>query len=214
MNDDAEVVSLDTNKFLNREMMRINLLLSSLYLSAYEILKATVIEGVKNVLVCLPKPDVKAILSLEALLPADAFHATYDANISSYDKLIEQYKKEVGIPLEARDRKGLIPSCNWLKKEGILTDQDIENVRLIREHRNRVAHELPSLLIHKGFDVDLVHLENIVQILKKVEPFFARIDADIPADVPDESIMSGGGLVLAMIWNTVTEHLQELSREN
>ncbi len=214
MKENAEPFTLDANKFLNPETMRINLLLSSLYLAAYEILKATIIEGVKKTVIYLPEPNENAILTLKGTMPADEFQAIYDANITLYKKLIKEYERAVGVQFEQRDRFGLIPSCNWLKKEGILSEQDIETIRKIRNHRNHIAHELPSLLISKGFDVDLGYLEQIINILRKVEPFFARIDADIPADVPDESIMSGGQLILDMVWNAVTEYLQELSGES
>lgn len=204
---------LDADKFLNPVVMRINLLLVSLYLSAYEILKATIIEGVKNLIVYLPQPDEKAILDMKNELSANEFQAIYDANILSYKKLVEDYEREVGVKFKQRDHFGLIPSCEWLAREGVLLNHDIENVKKVKNHRNRIAHELPSLLISKGFDVDLGYLENIMNILKKVEPFFARIDADIPPDVPDESIMSGGQVILGMVWNAVTEYLQELTTE-
>lgn len=214
MKENAEPYTLDANKFLNSKTMRINLLLSSLYLAAYEILKATIIEGVKKVIIYLPEPNENAILTLKSTMSADEFQAIYDTNIVLYKKLIKEYERTVDVQFEQQDRFGLIPSCNWLKKEAILSEQDIETIRKIRDHRNHIAHELPSLLISKGFDVDLDYLEQIINILRKIEPFFARIDADIPADVPDKSIMSGGQLILGMVWNAVTEYLQELSGES
>lgn len=185
-----------------------------MYLSAFEILKATIIEGVKNVVVFLPPPDEDTILALKKDMPANEFQAIFDSNVLSYRRLVEKYEKEVGVQFDKRDQFGLIPSCKWLNKEGILSKEEIENVKRVKEHRNQIAHELPSLLINRGLDVDLGYLEQIISILKKVEPFFARIDADIPAEVPDGAITSGGQIILGMVWDTVIEYLQELTEGN
>ncbi len=135
--EDTNSTILDADKFLNPVVMRINLLLVSLYLSAYEILKATIIEGVKNLIVYLPQPDEKAILDMKNELSANEFQSVYDANILSYKKLIEDYEREVGVKFKQRDHFGLIPSCKWLAKEGVLLNHDIENVKKVKNHRNR-----------------------------------------------------------------------------
>jgi hypothetical protein len=44
----------------------------------------------------------------------------------------------------------LIPSCKWLQKQGALAEEEVDEIGLIRDHRNEIAHELPGLLIGEG----------------------------------------------------------------
>lgn len=217
MKDKIEFTSIDEDKLLNPVTLRINLLVASLFILAFESMKATIIEGVKDVFVFDPEPDKEHILSLKEKFPEERyqeFYKSYESNVLSYKEQVGEYEKELNIKLKKRDHYGLIPSCEWLKKEGVLTTQDIENLKKAREHRNQMAHELPALLVNKGSDIDFDHLEHVIIIYKKVDPFFSRIQADIPADVPDDSIMSGGRIVLSLAWDTVLEYLQELKLEN
>jgi hypothetical protein len=203
--------AIDLNHLLNPEAIRIRLLLASLYLSAYEILKATVIEGVAQILVYLPEPDEDGLLALKAMVPKDIFTSLYDQNVTAYRVLVEKYERELGIRFDERSRRGLIPSCDWLEAEGVLLAEDIQAIRAIRNYRNEIAHELPNLLVSEGSHLDLDQLEGIIAIIRKVEPFFARLDAEIPIDVPDERIMSGGQIILSLLWDAVIDYLQQLT---
>ena len=185
-------------------------MLCSLYLSAYEILKASIVGGVADLLVFLPEPQILEELESKGILEFPGCESYYEDSVRSYNALVERYEQALGIRFDQRDWRGFIPSCIWLQGEEVLTDQDVECVRQVRAHRNEVAHELPSLLVSKGAGVNLGHLEQIVRITKKVDPFFARVSTDIDPDIPDEDIMSFGAVILGLIWDAVTEHLQRL----
>jgi hypothetical protein len=120
---------------------------------------------------------------------------------------VNEYSQEVGGDYERRNWLGLIPSCKWLQKEGVITQQDVDIVRKLREQRNSIAHELPKLVVDTGFAVDIDSLGQITRILKKVGTYLARIDADIPGHVPDEDIISGREIVLGIIWDSVVKYL-------
>jgi hypothetical protein len=201
---------LDPKKMLDSESLRINLMLCSLYLSAYEILKSSIIEGVADLLVYLPEPQTLEDLESKGILEVPGFESYHEDSVRSYSALVERYEEALGIGFDQRGWRGFIPSCMWLQGEGVLTHEDVECLRQVRAHRNEVAHELPSLLVSKGAGVNLGHLEQIIRITKKIDPFFARVNTDIAPEIPDEDIMSLGVMILGLIWDAVTEHLQPL----
>jgi hypothetical protein len=212
---DANVIgeaSLDPKKILDPEAIRINLMLSSLYLTGFEILKATLIEGVAGVIVYLPERDDASTLELRAIMPEEEYESLFGATDALYRGLIDEYEQKLGIRYHERHRLGLIPSCRWLHEEaGILSEEDIQDVRAIRSHRNAVAHELPSLLLTRAFAVNTDYLEQMMSLVAKVAPFFGRLDAEIPTDVADEDILSGAQIVMRVIGDAVVEDLEQVA---
>ncbi len=95
----------NAGKFLNRELLKANLSFAALFLTAFELLKLSVIGAVENVL---------------AWFPEDA-------------KQIERYEAELGIRFDQRDERGLLPSANWLFRIDVLTQDEIEVIKAIDE---------------------------------------------------------------------------------
>lgn len=232
---------LDEDKMLNPEMMRINLLLSSLYLSAFEILKLSIIEGLKSMLVW-EKEITEDDLEVENRcieeyrnqlsdlgLPDEALDdLTKDFQYTAkererYLEQVERYEKEVGVRLDDRSFRGLIPSCNYLKSYKVLDGQDIELVKRIRDHRNKIAHELPQLLVSKGLDVELDLLMEMRRIIAKVEVNWARNDVLLDSktmdeidlsEIKDDEIRSGRMIILDLIINSVIEYLNQFDESH
>lgn len=102
---------------LNHQVTKNNLILSSLYLSAYELLKYSVIERIKGF-----------------------FTFDFEEDKTVID---DQYKDEV-LKLH---KDPFIASCLWLEKNGAITEAEIEQIKETRSHRNEIAHELPKVLV-------------------------------------------------------------------
>lgn len=140
----------------------------------------------------------------------------------SYQRDVDEYEKEVGINIDDRDKLGLIPSCKWLQRQGVLSETEVNEIKAIRDHRNEIGHELPKILIGKGFDIRLEHFQKMRALIHKIDVFWLRNDllfdantideADIQ-DIPDDEIISGRDSMLALITNTVVEYLQEISQD-
>ena len=105
---------------------------------------------------------------------------------------------------------------------GLLDEGEVEEIKEIRNHRNEIAHELPSLLIGAGFEVNLMHFEQIGKLLRKVDAFWARstllinpetFDEVNIEDIPDEDILSGNVVVLGAIVNTVVDYFNQIKPE-
>jgi hypothetical protein len=210
-------IRFDLNKALDSDLLRLNLLLSSLYLTAFEILKMSIIEGTKDFLVDQDELTSDAVQSLGRNFQKELV----DRFVEYYKEQVNKYESEIGVNIKNRDRFGLIPSCEWLVKQGVLSEEDFGYIKAIRDHRNEIAHELPTLLVSKGLDVDIGHFQKMRQLIHKVDVFWARNDllfepntldeVDI-TDISDEEIISGRVALLDLITNTVIEYLNEIVR--
>ena len=208
---------IDGAKLFTPEILRTNLLLSSLYLTSYEILKVAIIEGVKAFFIYqTPITDNEEKELLKSVDPklVERFR-------KSYEKEVSEYEKEIGISIDDRDKLGLIPSCKWLQRQDALSEEEVHEIRLIRDHRNEIAHELPGLLIGEGFDIQLEHFQRIRTLIHKIDVFWARNDVMFDAntldevdiqDVSDDEIVSIRGAMLSLITDTVVEYLNEIMK--
>lgn len=208
--------SFDPNKFLDEEGLRINLLLASLYLTAFEILKMAIVEQVTSFFVYEEKPTPEEIERLTKNFGDDAARQTQQR----YAEQVAEYEHAVGIKYDERDTYGLIPSCRWLQGMEALEEKDVDAVKRIREHRNEIAHELPYLLTSKGSDVDLDLLQKIGEVLSKVEIFAAQSTVLFNAETWEEitpeaisanGIFSGRQIILGVIRDTVVDYLEKVS---
>jgi len=130
---------------LTAEKLRTNLLLSALYLSAYELLSYSIVDGVES------------NLSEE-----------YARN--EWKKEFAVIKKTKCLEKKKRTDR-FFNACYWLIKRGILTDKDIDKLEAIRNHRNFLAHQLIYILIEKSYDVDLKLLKDIRKYIHQIDTF-------------------------------------------
>jgi hypothetical protein len=205
---------LSLEKVLNPERVKINLLLSSLYLSAFEILKISIIEGTKDVFVYAQEITDEQVQELKTTLGEDTVLRMQEQFVSQ----VEEYEKEVGTKFDTRDQQGLILSCRWLQRMSALDENEVDEIKQIRDHRNKIAHELPHLLVSEGIEVDVNLLQRIRELLRKIDTFWARSDLlfDLETldevkldDVHDDNIFSGRVILLDMILKTVAEYWGE-----
>jgi hypothetical protein len=206
---------IDGANFFTPEILRTNLLLSSLYLTSYEVLKIAIIEGVKDFFIY--QSPISDDAEKELLKSVDP--TLVERFRESYQKEVDEYEKAVGISIDDRDKLGLIPSGKWLQKQGALTEEEADEIRIIRGHRNEIAHELPALLIGEGFDIQLEHFQRIRTLIHKIDVFWARNDVMFDAntfdevdiqDVSDDEIVSSRDAMLTLITNTVLDYLNEI----
>lgn len=149
---------LDTEKFLDPQAIRGNLVLSSLYLAAYELLKSAIIDNIR-----------------------DFFTTGYTEDGSP---IVEsQYRDEV----TKRHGDKLRASCLWLEKAGVISDSEVEEIGSIRKHRNEVAHELPRLLSQRDLNLNLDYFLRIRELLEQIEVWWIR-NVEIPIDPMFDSI--------------------------
>ena len=154
-------MSEESSKFLSPNTIKSNLMLSSLYLTAYELLKSAIIENISNFFI-FEYRDGKAIRDKQ------------------YKDEVTQVHKDI-----------LYASCLWLKRNEVITDVDIQEIEDIRKHRNQVAHELPRLLIDSHLNLNVEYFLRIRELLEKIELWWIEnVEIPSNSDFDDEVVLT------------------------
>jgi len=191
--------------------IRKNLLLASLYLTAFEILKLAIVEDVHRFFVddleLYTGAGSKGAKNSQPDIPKDSLE---------YHKWqLGLYKRTIGVASDDRGYKGLIPSCEWLQKMGAVGNDDTEDLKNIKKHRDEIAHELPHILIGEGYEVNLTLVRRIMEILDKVDTFWIKSDTEINPpiingkrldELDDAHFFSGRVIILNQILHSVLDY--------
>jgi hypothetical protein len=137
--------------FLNPAILKPSLIIYSIFITVFEILKQQVVERIKYFYV-------------------DGFIG---------DKLIinENYNKEV----LSRHKNTLYASLDWHLEKGIISKEDIELFHELRKQRNKLAHEMTTVIFEGNNDSIIVNLERMINLLKKIELWWI-VNVGIPTD--------------------------------
>jgi len=146
-------------------------------LAAYELVKSSILEG-----------------------PASFFTFNWVNGKPIPD---EAYSTEV----LARGQYKWSGSCAWLVYMGALTEEHVQALEEIRDHRGQMAHELTRLLVDPDAEVRLDMLVLLRDIMHSLDRFWGSIEVDINPDITDhksinlDGIRSGSGLVVDYLSN-------------
>ena len=135
---------IDTNKFLNSDAIKSNLILSALYLAAYELLRDAIIDNIRNFFIIEYK-DGKVIRDKQ------------------YDDEVIKVNKDL-----------LYSSSLWLQHNGVITENEVEEIKNIRKHRNQIAHELPKVLSESDLNLNAGYFRRIRELLEKIEVWWIK----------------------------------------
>jgi hypothetical protein len=135
----SDKVVRDMFKFLNQDILKSQLIIASLYLSAYEMLIHSVVERIK-----------------------EFYIRGFDGEKYIYG---EDYKNDVK-SLYKQDI--VVASSLWLRDNGAITDDDVENIKAFKLHRNDIAHELPKYLLDSDFNVEFSYFGEMEALYKKI----------------------------------------------
>ncbi|WP_316762268.1 hypothetical protein [Pedobacter aquatilis] len=156
-------------KIENPELLKRNMLIASLFVTSFEMLKTSIQDRIKSFL-C---PD--SILNDEGYLE---YEISGDYRSTILNRIIPNIDRR-----RTRDYHLFYSSCLWLKENGAISEEDIVFLERIRKHRNLVAHEPIRLLIDENVNINMELLEKCQQLLNKIEKWWI-IEFDIPAN-PD-----------------------------
>jgi hypothetical protein len=157
----------DILRHIAPDMSRQLLTIAGVYLVAYELVKSTVIDQVQG------------------------FY-TFAWNKTSGPLVDESYREQVA----GRSKHELDACLSWLVEQDALSDDEAASVHRLRDERNRIAHEVATLLVEPTFPLDLQPLIDARVVLKRLAVFFGGIEVDINPDydrqdVDREGIESG-----------------------
>lgn len=112
-------------------VVKANLLAASLFLTAFEMLKAVLVDSLKGF---------------------TSIDGAYETEVLGLHK------------------KKFAASCLWYLKQGVLTQHQVDDLHAIREHRDKIAHELPNLLFDPKAKISLdllLRSRTCMQVLAK-----------------------------------------------
>lgn len=170
-------------KFLNPASLKSSLIVASLFLAAYETLRNSIIEHIRNL-----------------------FTHGFNENGWSIDP---KYQADV----LSRHKSPLRASLLWFREMNVVDDSDIDLVDRIREHRNQVAHDLPKFIATIDADINVELIGAILQLVTKIDRWWVRAieiptnpvfdDQDVDC-IPDNEITSGNMLFLQLMIQVAT----------
>lgn len=174
-----ENVQKNWERFLNPESLKENLVISSLYITSFEILKDSIISKIK-----------------------DFFIEGFDEKGFIYS---EKYNKEV-LSLDKKKRP-LQASFLWLKKYDVINDDDLNNWERIVLFRNELAHDMLKFLTQIP-ESDLLDLFQIIlNLITKIEKWWIinyelEINENyIGQEISEEDIIPGINVTLHLLFN-------------
>ncbi len=126
-------------RFLDPEVLRPNLILASIYIAAFEVLKNSIIERIREF---------------------------YFAGFDGKEWVVSpEYKESV----LSKDNSPIYASLKWLNESNVINDDDVEKFNKIKECRNLLAHEITKMLMEglpPGFEE---RFGDMVVLLDKIE---------------------------------------------
>ncbi len=128
--------------FLNPEVLRAKLLSASMYITAFEILKDSVIGRIRDFYVC-----------------------GWDAQGAKVDP---KYECEV----VSRNRSLLYASLDWLKEHEAIDADDLVRFEAVKSTRNRLAHALHSVVVAGEASDHPERFADVLSLLRKIETWW------------------------------------------
>jgi hypothetical protein len=154
-----EKTLLAWEQFLNPDVLRQNLIMASIYIAYYEILKDSIVDRPKE------------------------FFATQWTKDGP--KVSEKYKSEILI----RNKNRLYASLSWLKENGAIDSSDMAIFEHIKSCRNELAHELKDLITKGIELRYIEAFRDLIGLLNKVEVWWiANVEIPTNEDFSDKEI--------------------------
>ena len=189
----------DWNKFAP-SIMTDNLIDASLFLTIFEYTKDVIKNNIKSIYSDMKKGLVLTFKSQEFKEHILALLETNE-QIKSLD---EKYNKQ-----EQNGDLNLHNALLWLLDAEAITPDDIEIIKQSEKERNKIAHELPSLLTQKNKSINLPLLIKLIQAFEKIERWhavnydFAALYPEIDFQGKQNSITPGSIIFISLLINVI-----------
>ena len=167
------------DKFLNPQTLKQSLIKASVFLTAYEMFRQSLIENLRSFF----SDDFKD----GKWVPSASYRA----------KVLDLYPRDV-----------FHASCIWFQQSGAIEQSDLDTIQRIRDHRNAIAHEIPKFISNVDHEVDCELLAALFTIVTKVDRWWIA-EVEIPTDPdfdnadPDsiayDKIHSGNMIIMQLI---------------
>lgn len=189
------------DKITNEALIKRNLLVASLFLTSFEMLKTSIQDRIKGLLCINPTLNNEGELVFE---------------------ISDDYRKEIlerVIPYidrrKYRDFHLFQSSCLWLKENDVINQNDIDELGEIRQHRNLIAHNPLKLLIDDNTNINVALLKKSQELLTKIEKWWI-IEFEIPVNpdydgqqIDENDIQTGSTVLLDYFMEIANEEINK-----
>ncbi len=209
----------ETENLFNEDILRPNVNAAAYFILLYERFEDTVISTVKerysNFCMLDGKPYsniddgyIKALKEKISTHDTD-FVAPYERLLRNAIKGKETYVNEVIDPVRGKkndDGKRFRGSLNWLKENGVFSDDEIEQILKIRTRRNDVVHELLRVLSEGLAEDDAKMIADLLEFNLRVNNWrFQQIEMpvmgiELPESTSPEDVLGGDDVALMGIF--------------
>jgi len=150
-------------EFLSPSLLRTKLISASLFLTAFELLKASIVGRIK-----------------------DFFMDGFDEKGWHINP---KYEKDV----LSQNRSSVYASLSWLQENGVIDDQDLATFERIKECRNKIAHDLPQIIGGETDPDYVSVFPELVALLRKIEVWWVvNLEIPTNPDFQDAEINEEG----------------------
>ncbi|HUO07339.1 MAG TPA: hypothetical protein VM008_03495 [Phycisphaerae bacterium] len=164
--------------FLNPEVLRFRLAISSIYIVTFEALKDSITDHIKTF-----------------------FWTGFE---DGKEVLDQKYESDV----LSRNRSPVHASLEWLQERKAIDDKDIESFVRVKDCRNKLAHGLLKVVTKDGIPSDFEErFQEMVALMKKIDHWWI-INFEIPInsdfdgkEIDEEQIMSGRLMSLLVLYD-------------
>jgi hypothetical protein len=162
-------------QLLTPAVMHERLISASLYVTAYELLRESVIGRLRSF-----------------------YMAGFDTDGEIID---ERYETAV----LSRNKSSLYASLGWLIENEVIDQTDVERFERLKSTRNSLAHELPSLVLNGTDFQVIERFQELVELLRKIEVWWVvnvEIPTDPVFDgreIDEEGVVPGPVLLIQMM---------------
>ncbi len=130
-------------KIFDPKIVKQNLILSSLFLTAFELLNSSIVDRVRS----------------------------FYTNEIKNGKMIpaQEYKTKV-LERKIDGKENLFnSSCLWWVEENVISKDEYEELKEIKDHRNDIAHRIQEIIVDIDKDVNISYFLRIKELLRKIE---------------------------------------------
>jgi hypothetical protein len=172
-------------KFLNPVKLKQSLVEASVFLTAYEMFRQSVIDNLRS-------------------FYSDSFNEGKFTQSAEYKtKVIDLYPRDI-----------FHASCLWFQQSGAIDQSDLDFIQRIRDHRNAIAHELPKFISSVEHAVEGQLLAELFKVVTKVDrwwiteveiPTNPDFDDAEPGSIAYDKIQSGNMIMMNLILSVFFE---------
>jgi hypothetical protein len=162
-------------RFLDPDMVRPSLFLAAMFITTFEILKDFIIDNIRNF---------------------------YSVGFNEHGQTVDpEYQSKV----LSKNKSVLYASLQWLREHDAIDDEDLETFEQLKSTRNKLAHQLFSVVTGKVPSAHEAQFDTLVALLRKIGVWWV-VNVEIPINpdfdgqyIDEHGIVPGSILSLQML---------------